>query len=777
VERFEKAFGEWMIRLRWWILLLTPLLVLGVASGIQQLSFTTNYRVFFSPENPQLNAFEQLEKTYTQDDNVIFLLIPEQGDVFTNRVLEAVEWLTRESWQLPYSIRVDSLTNFQHTEARGDELIVRNLAENSAELAPAELERIRTVALHEPLLVNKLVPKKGDVTLVIITVQFPRQDEGREVPAVMDAAQDLQARMQARYPEIKIHLSGMAPMNATFTESSLNDLKGLVPISFAIMLVVLGLLLRSIYGVLATALVILMSIAVALGAAGHLGYPITPPSAVAPNLILTIAIASSVHVLVTFYQELRRTSGRKGAIVESLRVNLQPVFLTSLTTTIGFLSLNFSEVPPFRHMANIVAVGVVASFVLSVSFLPALMTLLPARVSHSKDLGQRLMERLGEWVGHHRSQLLAATGVLVVLLVSFVPLNQLNDVYVRYFDHSIDFRNATDELDRHLGGLYRIDYSLNTGESNGISDPQFLRQAEAFTEWLREQPEVVQVTSITDTFKRLNRNLHGDDPAWHRLPESRELAAQYLLLYEMSLPYGLDLNNQIDVDKSATRITMAMHVLSTQQVLELERRAGAWLEANAPHLHTEGASPTIMFAHIGYRNIRSMLVGTTLALVLISLILVAALRSVKIGMISMIPNLVPAAMGFGIWGLLVGEVGLSLSIVTGMTLGIVVDDTVHFLSKYLRARREEGLDAPGAVRYAFDRVGMALLITTLVLMAGFLVLALSSFYLNSGMGLLTAIILGLALLADFLFLPPLLIWVDERLGRRPAEAVTAVSKG
>jgi predicted RND superfamily exporter protein len=578
------------------------------------------------------------------------------------------------------------------------------------------------------------------------------------------------------YPDIEVHLSGMVPMNATFSESSQGDLKSLIPISFGVMLVVLGLLLRSVAGVLATVLVIVMSIVAGIGVAGHLGYPITPPSATSPNLILTIAIASSVHVLVTFYHELRQGRGRKRAIAESLRVNLQPVFLTSLTTTIGFLSLNFSDVPPFRHMANTVAAGVIASFILSVTFLPALMTLLPRRSGQGEDPGHALMLQLGEFVVRQRTRLLAGSGALVLLLIAFVPLNELNDVYVRYFDDSVDFRHATDELDRHLGGLYRIDYSLSTGESNGISDPQFLREAEAFSDWLHTQPEVVQVTTLTDTFKRLNKNLHGDDPSWHRLPGQRELAAQYLLLYEMSLPYGLDLNNQIDVDKSATRISVAMHVLSTKQILALERRAGEWLGANAPHLLTEGASPTLMFAHIGYRNIRSMLVGTTLALVLISLILVVALRSVKIGMISMIPNLVPAAMGFGIWGIMVGEVGLSLSIVTGMTLGIVVDDTVHFLSKYLRAHREEGLDAEGAVRYAFDRVGMALFITTLVLMAGFLVLALSSFYLNSGMGLLTAIVLGLALLADFLFLPPLLIWVEERIGSGASELATVLPK-
>jgi predicted RND superfamily exporter protein len=169
-----------------------------------------------------------------------------------------------------------------------------------------------------------------------------------------------------------------------------------------------------------------------------------------------------------------------------------------------------------------------------------------------------------------------------------------------------------------------------------------------------------------------------------------------------------------------------------------------------------------MFANIGSRNIKSMLLGTTIALVMISMILIFAFRSIKIGLISLLPNLVPAALGFGLWGLFVGEVGLALSVVTGMTLGIVVDDTVHFLSKYLRARREGGLNSADAVVYAFSTVGRALVITSFVLIAGFLVLALSSFELNSGMGLLTAIVIAFALLADFLLLPPLLMKFEEK---------------
>jgi predicted RND superfamily exporter protein len=230
----------------------------------------------------------------------------------------------------------------------------------------------------------------------------------------------------------------------------------------------------------------------------------------------------------------------------------------------------------------------------------------------------------------------------------------------------------------------------------------------------------------------------------------------------MSLPYGLDLNNQIDIGKSGTRMTVSLESISNNELLAMKANAQAWLRENAPQLQTSGASPTVMFAYIGKRNIHSMLIGTSIALVLISMVLILALRSVKIGLVSLVPNLAPAAMGYGLWGLLVGQVGLGLSVVAGLTLGIVVDDTVHFLSKYLRARREQGLSSQDAVRYAFNTVGIALVVTTVVLIVGFMVLANSAFKLNSDMGLLTAVTIAFALLADFLFLPPLLMWVDRQ---------------
>ena len=356
------------------------------------------------------------------------------------------------------------------------------------------------------------------------------------------------------------------------------------------------------------------------------------------------------------------------------------------------------------------------------------------------------------------------------MLVASISRNELNDVFLHYFDESVEFRRDADFTVENLTGLYTMEYSLASGERGAISEPAFLADIAAFAAWYEEQPETIHVSVITDTFRQLNKSMHGDDPAQYRLPVSRELAAQYLLLYEMSLPYGLDLNNQIDVDRSATRMSVTTKTLSSNEVLALDRRARQWLADHARNIAVaESSGTTLMFAYLGRRNIVSMLVAATVALVGISFVLMVALRSFRLGLASLVPNLVPGAMGFGVWGLAVGEVGLSLSVVTTMTLGIVVDDTVHFLSKYRRARSELGHAPDDAVRYAFVTVGRALLTTSVVLVAGFVVLSLSSFELNAGMGQLTALVIALAIVADFFLLPPLLMRVEGK-GAWPREA-------
>jgi len=765
IDRLVERYAATVLRFRWLVILLSFAAAVAAGYGAQNLVFDTNYRVFFGKDNPQLLAFEEIQDIYAKNDNVLIVLKPKDDNAFSGDILKAMETITEAARKLPFATRVDSINNFQYSHAEEDDLIVENMVGRTDRLDDEARARIKELTLAEPLLVRRLAAIGGGAAAVNVTFTLPRKalDEVPRAMAKVRARADL---IRADHPDITVAMTGMVVMNATFEEAGLNDMSTLIPLMYGVLIVAMILFLRSFTGTLGTVLVIGLSAMTAMGLAGWFGIRLTPPSASAPTIILTLAIADSVHILVVMFAAMRHGMGRNEAIVESLRVNFGPVFLTSLTTVIGFLSLNASDAPPFHDLGNITAMGVTAAWIYSVLFLPAFMSVLPVRVKvRTQENGERhvsAMERWADMVIRNRRVLLWGTAGVVIFLGAMIPRIELDDQFVKYFTPNISFRADTDFTEKHLTGIYQVEYSVGAGESGGINEPSYLADLDKFVKWLRAQPEVTHVNALTDIIKRLNRNMHADDPTYYRLPENRELAAQYLLLYEMSLPYGLDLNNQINVAKSATRVVVTLKSASTSGLRDFVARSQGWLEDNTPEpAHAQGTGTPVMFAFISERNIKSMLIGTTMALILISLSLIIALRSVRLGLLSMIPNLAPAVVTFGTWSLVVGEVGLASSVVTATSLGLIVDTTVHFLSKYTRARRQHGADPQNAVRYAFATVGTALWVTTAIVVLGFAVLSMSDFTVNASLGLLTAFAIASALVIDFVLLPPLLIAVDR----------------
>lgn len=759
MQRFEHWIGTFVIRYRWFLILGFIAFAAVSASGIRFLEFSNDSRMFFSKENPQLKALEALERTYTKVENVLYIIAPKSGNVFTRNTLDAVESLTEQAWQLPYSSRVDSLSNYQYTKAQGDDLMVSDLISDAKNLSDSQIAAIKKRALSQPMLLNSLINKEGSVTAINVNIIKP--DKDYDLDAINTSAKALYKQMQEKYPSVDFYLTGGVMIDSAFSEAPAKDMKSLIPMMFGLLLLLIVLSLRSILATTGTLLVIVFSTITGLGLAGWMGIMITPASANSPIIILTLAVADSIHILVTTFQQMRNGSSKRVAIQESIRVNLKPVIITSVTTAIGFMSMNFSDAPPFRDLGNIVAMGVMAALFYSVFFMPALMSVLPLHARKAQVKQSTIFNTLAEFVIRHRNSVFWSMIAMILLCSSGISRIYLNDEFIKYFDTSYPFRIASDFSAEHLAGLEIIDWDLSSGSEGGINDPKYLKKLDAFAEWFRAQPEVRHVYTITDIMKRLNQNMHGDDPAWYKLPEQRDLAAQYLLLYEMNLPFGLDLNNRINVDKSSTRMTVSTPNIGTAGVLDLEQRGRTWLNENAPSMSTYGSGLSIIFSYISKRNIHSMLKGSIIALVLISLIMIAALQDVKLGLVSLAPNLTPAFMAFGVWGYAVGQVGLAVSVMIAMTLGIVVDDTVHFLSKYQRARKEHGMNAEDAVRYAFNTVGSAIWVTTLVLVGGFGVLSFSGFQINSHMGAMTTITIIFAIILDFFFLPSLLLKLES----------------
>ncbi|EGQ7831409.1 TPA: RND family transporter [Vibrio vulnificus] len=747
-------------RFSFWTLIISLIAIVATAMGAKNLYFRGDYNIFFDGSNAQLQAFDEIQTTFAKTDNIALVLAPKSGDVFDQRTLTQIQEMTEQAWQVPYSSRVDSLANYQHTEAVDDDLLVEDLLYQSYPLTAERIAKVRAVAMSEPLLVNTLVSEKGDVAVINITMQMPGVDETAEVNEVVAYVEQMLSHYRAVYPDVTIYKAGIIAMNHSFAMAAQNDSATLVPTMLLVILVFLTLMLRSFLSVLATLVVIIGAIVATLGIVGWAGMFLHVASVNVPTLIMTLAVADCVHVIASMRHFMRQGMPKSQAIHRSVTLNFVPIIITSVTTAIGFLMMNMSDSPVLRDFGNLSALGVMIACVLSVSLLPALLNLLPVRFSAKQAAkSSDIMDKLADLVVHRRNVLLPLSIVVIAGSAALIPYNKVNDESVKYFDTSSEFRQAADFMEQRIGGMTTMSIAIKTHQSQGIASPEFLEVLGEFTRWLREQPETDHVASLSDIYKRLNKNMHGDDSAYYALPAERELAAQYLLLYEMSLPFGLDLNNQVNVDKSSVKLQLTVKNLGSVELVALEERIYQWFASNAPRYQVVASSPSLMFAHIGETNMASMLSTLPITLILISALMIFALRSWRLGVISLVPNIAPAVIGFGLWALISGEINLGLSVVVTLTLGIVVDDAVHFLAKYQHARKE-GQNAEQAVRYAFHTVGRALWITTVVLVAGFSVLAMSQFRLNSDMGQLSAIVILVALVIDFVLLPSLLMRFD-----------------
>lgn len=740
--------------------ILAVTIVLGM--GVTKFTFSNDYRDFFSDENPQLMEWEKLQNIFTKTDNVLFSVTPKSGDVFNPQLLSIISELTEAGWKIPHTTRVDSITNFQHIESQQDNLLVSDLLPDPNNITFEDIEKIRKESLSHSSLVNLLINPEGTTTAINVTTLLSEKPRA-EIQEIGDYVYQLAESFESRYPQINIHITGAVPYNYSITEATKKDLGSVMPIMYLVVLVIIGLFLRTFVGVIATFITTVFAITVTMGSAGWSGIVLMAPSLSAPTIIMTMMVANSVHIFVTFYKYYLPHENKNNAIIKTIKSNLSPIIITNVTTAVGFLTMNFSDVPPYRDLGNMVAGGLIFVVLFTLILIPTLLRLLPCKSFSATNKNNSGYSRFANFVIERPLTIIAVFSLAAIILIGGTSRLELNDLFVEWLDDRYEFRNDSDFINTHLTGVYRLDWSLDSGEVDGINDPDYLLSVDKLTQWARNQNNVVHVQSLSDTIKELNMKIHNGNSDFYRIPEDRMLASQLLLLYEMSLPKGLDLNNMINVSKSATHFIIRTRNMSTKKLLALENETKEWLSVNArPSMLNEAASTTILFANIADRNIQALLGGTLLALVLISVLLIVPLKSIKFGLVSLIPNLLPVAIGFGIWGLLVSHIGLAISIVVGMTLGIVVDDTVHFLTKYLRFRREQGYSPEESIRQTFIQVGPALLCTSVVLVTGFSILATSGFEINSQMGALTSIIIFVACAADFLLLPAILLVLERK---------------
>ncbi len=737
-------------------------LVLTAALGVGATKFqnTLDFRFFFSEDNPQLLAYDRLQSSYGSEEFVFIAIEALNGELFTRSNLEALQEFTEAAWLVPYSLRVDSLTNFQYSLSGSEELKIQDLFSRELNLDEEQLRIRKRFALNEPATVNALISADNRVAGMRIMVKLPGLDRSAETPEVVFFIRNMAADFEQKFPQFKLHMSGQIVVDQAFPEATEADMAFVWPAFFVVMLVVLGAIFRSVVFVLITLITAVCAIASGMGLFGWTGMKINAAVTVAPVMILTLAIADGIHLLTHYRAQRRQGLDVDQSISDSLKSNRWPVFITSVLTAGGFLTLHFNDSPPYQALGYIVCAGVLFAWLYAVTLLPALLKLIPHTIlqAPSNHVATNMFyRRLADWIIDHSKSVLVVSSVLIVFLICCLPLNKINDDPVKYFGAEQQMRKYMEFINDNITGQGALNYSVPIFEGGSVTDPVYLFLLDDFSSWLKQQPHVVHVDSLADIIKRLNQSWHADDPAFYRLPNSREAASQLLLLYELSLPYGADLGNLIAPDREASRVRITMSNTAGDYHIALDEHASAWLQARLGDAYLGGgASAPLMFAHIGERSMKGILIGLVGSLFIMGLILVAVMGSLRLGLVSMLGNLIPVAMAFGLWGLINGNIDVGLSVTLGIAFGIVVDDTIHLLTKFHRAQRE-GFSTPDAIRSAFTLVGPALVTTTVVLICGFAMLGFSEMNLTANTSILTTMTIALALLVDLFFIPALLI--------------------
>jgi len=644
-----------------------------------------------------------------------------------------------------------------------DDLLVEPFIENAVSLEDSFIKQREKIVEEEEIIFGSLISKDKKTTVISIIVDPPNPDANIKLIDTVEYMLEYVDEAKSNHPELDIRVLGTPYQEYISPKMVLSEMPIVMPSMLLLILVSVFFLLRSVFAVLATILVIVLSLIATFGSVGYIGNALNQMVITIPILIITLALADCVHLFSIFFQQRVKGHSSKESMIRSLELNLQPLFLTTLTTCIGFLSFNVLDVPPLQDLGNFVSIGIAMAFIFTIFFAAPLFSFFEIKAPKSVNQQINLSRKIAKFSLKNSKTLLWSVPLASLLLICLIPLNVLDENPTQMYDEGFtSFSADTLWLDEMLGVTFPVSFKASSNNGS-VSEPEFLKKIDNFVKWLETQDEVNHVTSLAHTMKNLNKSMHGDDPEWETIPESEELSSQYLFFYEMSLPMGLDLNSSISQDRASTKISANLDDMSGKDFLKFDKKVRAHIqENNLTEIISPAAGFRVVFSHISMVIVNSLLFGVFLGLLSITLLLGLFFRSIPFGVLSAFPNVLPIAAAFGIWALYDGQVGFMVAVGMGSTLGIIVDFTVHLLSKYDLARREMGQSPEEAVVFAFESVGFALIVMTIVISLGFLVLNLVNFMPLHDFARFSTISFLMALIIDFLLFPNLLVRFDKR---------------
>lgn len=763
---FNAKFARWIIN--------SPLKAIGVgliflmvlASGLPKITADFSYRIWFEESNPRLQAFDSFERKFGSDD-VGVIGVHSPNGVFTKNTAQLLIDLTVDLWLVPETIRVDSLANFNWVHGEGDDILVDPFLPNDMEITDELLAQRASVAKDHRNIKGYLVSDDLNTSLIYLSLKpsLKGNPDYELVSTKLRETIDKYKNSDKYGSDHEFYITGAPALTFGFQESSQNDMQKLVPLVFLITLIFLALFFRNVSGVLLPLLVIVPSIIGTLGFAGWIGIEMNVLTSIVPQFLIALSIAVIVHVLVSFYQFMSKGMKKNDALQLAIEKNLTPTLLTSISTAIGFMSFMTSSMPPIARMGILAGFGTLFAWVFSFFIVVPLIRLIPGKYkaaeSKSHEDVLKPTERsylFADMILNNRKSIIGAFILFCFMSAYFAAQTRVSSDPFEYFDKSYDLSIANHFVEDNVGGSMGIETVIESGKAEGVKSPDFLQRASQFQDWLDGHEFITKTVSIVDILKEMNQTLSGGEKSQYVLADNQELISQQLFLYTMNLPQGMDINNRVTIENDAIRLTAMTTEHDSADFMnfidEMEEKAGefglkAWVTGKGP-----------LYQSNNELVVNSFLISLSLAVFLVALLLLYGLKSVKMGLISVVPNTIPLLIGSGFVYLYGATLDIGTVIVGSVCLGIAVDDTIHFLANY-QAFRSSGDSPRESIAKVFTNTVPALITTTVVLVAAFGCFVFATFVPNQNFGLFVAFILTIALISDLIFLPALLVTIDK----------------
>ena len=580
---------------------------------------------------------------------------------------------------------------------------------------------------------------------------------GEDRARTADAIEALRDSLRASHPEVGIAVMSGVILEESSQQAMLDDLSQLLPFVILLCVLVICLCFRSIrfgVGILTHTLATCLC---TLGFLAYSGFSFNSISVIAPLIVVIIAVANSVHLISLFRQSLLQGRDRAEAMTASLAHTLIPIALAAITTAIGFVSLLLSSSPAINGFGTIVGIGIGFGFLLTFSFLPALLMLLApsAGALSTKESMASLLEAIISLGTRHDGKVFWGFSLLALVTLALLPLNESDFNRLDFLGSDPELSGYYEVVGERINRGPLLSYGVQTNAADGAIEPGFLARLDDYIQWAQAQEGVESIASIVDIARAVNRAQHQDKPEFYRIPETTDAVANALLAYAVVQSDDFPLRDFITEDFALTRLFVNAAPSTNKELLATDALLADEFARRFPEAQLLRGSTLLLFSRMDELVTVELLQGYSLSLALITLCLIVGLRSLKFGLLSIVPNLLPATIVFGIWAIAVGQINPFVMMLFSISIGLVVDDSVHLLSHYLEARRV-GVEGDAAMADSIRTAGPALSITTLVLALGATVLIwANTLYFQQAAQLLVPIVV-LALVLDFLFLPSIL---------------------